>query len=128
MDKRKNTRLPLKLSGHLSLEDGQYHETETQDLSLSGARVDFVPGDSSDRDRSCVLTLFAEGEDVFSVTIDGWVVYEDNRGCGIAFQSMDKQDFEAFKAFVERQTQRPDQLREEVEQGKIPKLKDWVIS
>ncbi|AGA31869.1 type IV pilus assembly PilZ [Thioalkalivibrio nitratireducens DSM 14787] len=126
MDKRKNTRLPLKLSGHLSLEDGQYHETETQDISLGGARVDFVSGDSSER--SCVLTLFAEGEDVFSVTIDGWVVYEDGRGCGVAFQSMDKRDFAAFKEFIERQTRDPESIRKEVAQGKIPELKDWVIS
>lgn len=126
MEKRKNVRVSIRLSGHLSLHDGEYVDTETRDVSLQGAFVEHVPSGISDR--SCVLTLFAEGEDVFSITVDGWVVYQDERGCGIEFESMDRRDFEAFKAFLETQLPEPRLLQREVAQGRIPVLQDWMIS
>ena len=61
-------------------------------------------------------------------TIDGWVVYRDDGGFGIEFQSMDQRDFEAFKEFILRQAENPEPLHREVEEGRIPELKDWVIT
>lgn len=124
MDKRKNARLPLRLSGQLSLEYGEHLETETKDVSLRGARVGAVP--AVDPLQRCVLTLFAEGPEVFSVTIDAMIVYQDENGCGIEFQSMDANDFELFKEFIERQTRDRSDLEREVEEGNVPKLKDWT--
>ncbi len=126
MEKRKNVRVPIRLSGQLSLHDGEYVDTETHDVSLQGACVEHVPSGISDR--SCVLTLFAGDEDVFSITVDGWVVYQDERGCGIEFESMDTRDFEAFKAFLETRLPEPRLLQREVAEGRIPVLQDWKIS
>jgi hypothetical protein len=124
MDKRKNARLPLRLSGQLSLEYGGHMETETEDISLRGARVEAVPAGGSRQ--HCVLTFFAGSPEVFSVTIDAMTVYQDERGCGIEFQSMDAKDFELFKAFIERHARHPGDLQKEIEAGNIPKLKDWT--
>ena len=126
MEQRKNMRFPLRLSGQLDLHDGEYVDTETCDVSLHGAFVEHVPSGISDR--SCVLTLFAGGEDVFAITVDGWVVHENERGCGIEFESMDTRDFEAFKAFLETQAPDPRLLQGEIAQGRIPVLQDWKIS
>lgn len=126
MEQRKNVRLPLRLSGQLVLDDGEARDAETQDVSLRGAFLERVY--SGDADRSCVLTLFAGDEDVFSVTVDGRVVYEDERGCGIEFQSMDRKDFEALEAFLEVHVPDPARLQREIRQGSIPDLKDWMIS
>lgn len=126
MEKRENTRLPLRLSGQLCLQDGCYQDTETQDISLRGAFLDHFHG--VEVNRGCVLTLFAGDEDVFSVTIDGRVVYEDERGCGIEFQSMDRRDFEILEALLEAHAPNPARIRREMQQGRIPELKDWVLS
>jgi len=126
MEKRKNVRVPLRLSGQLSLHDGVSVDAETRDVSLQGAFVEPVPSGISDR--SCVLTLFAGGEEVFAITIDGWVVHQDERGCGIEFESMDSRDFEAFKAFLETRLPEPRLLQREIAQGHIPVLQDWKIS
>ncbi|MFO8005243.1 PilZ domain-containing protein [Thioalkalivibrio sp.] len=126
MEKRKNVRVPIRLSGHMSLHDGEHVDTETRDVSLQGAFVERVPTGISDR--SCVLTLFADGEEVFSITVDGWVVHENERGCGIEFESMDARDFEAFKAFLETRLPEPQLLQREVALGRVPMLQDWMIS
>jgi len=119
-----NARLPLRLTGQLSLEYGEHLETETEDVSLRGARLEAVP--TSGQRQRCVLTLFAEGPEVFSVTIEAMIVHQDERGCGIEFQSMDARDFELFRKFIERQAQGKSTLQKEVEDGNIPKLKDWT--
>ena len=124
MDKRKNARFPLRLTGQLSLEYGEHLETETTDVSLRGARVEAVP-DGGYR-QHCVLTLFAEGPEVFSVTIDAKIVHQDENGGGIEFQSMDAKDFELFKEFIERKTHGSADLQKEVDEGNVPKLKDWT--
>jgi hypothetical protein len=124
MDKRKNARLPLRLTGQLSLEYGEHLETETEDVSLRGARVEAVP--TGGHRQHCVLTLFAEGPEVFSVTIEAMIVHQDENGCGIEFQSMDAKDFELFREFIERQAHGNGNLQKEVEEGNIPKLKDWT--
>jgi hypothetical protein len=124
MEKRKNARLPLRLTGQLSLEHGKNMETETEDLSLRGARVGGVPEET--HRQQCVLTLFAEGPEVFSITIDAVIVYQDQQGCGIEFQCMDTKDFELFRKFIEQQTHSHGDLKKEVEEGSIPKLKDWT--
>jgi hypothetical protein len=124
MDNRKNARLPLRLTGQLSLEYGEHLETETEDISLRGARVEAVP--TGGHRQRCVLTLFAEGPEVFSVTIEAMIVHQDESGCGIEFQSMDAKDFELFRKFIERQTHGDGNLQKEVEEGNIPKLKDWT--
>lgn len=124
MDKRKNARLPLRLTGQLSLEYGEHLETETENVSLRGARVEAVP--ARGQRQNCVLTLFAEGPEVFSVTIEAMIVHQNENGCGIEFQSMDARDFELFKAFIERQARDQAQLEQEVQAGNIPKLKDWT--
>ena len=126
MEQRRNVRLPLRLSGQLCLNDGQAHDAETHDISLRGAFLEHVH--SGDMDRSCVLTLFAGDEDLFAVTVDGRVVYEDERGCGIEFQSMDRKDFAALEAFLEAYAPDPDRLSREIRQGSIPDLKDWMIA
>ncbi len=124
MDKRKNARLPLRLTGQLSLEYGEHLETETEDVSLGGARVEAVP--SHAHRQHCVLTLFAEGPEVFSITIDAMIVHQDEHGCGIEFQSMDANDFELFREFIERQGRDRGELQKEIEAGNLPKLKDWT--
>jgi len=126
MEQRKNVRLPLRLSGQLVLNDGEARDAETQDVSLRGAFLEHVY--SGEQERGCVLTLFAGDEDVFAVTVDGRVVYEDDRGCGIEFQSMDRKDFEALESFLEAHVPDPAQIRREIRQGSIPDLKDWMIS
>ena len=124
MEKRKNARFPLRLTGQLSLEYGEHLETETADVSLRGARVEAVP--AGGYRQHCVLTLFAEGPEVFSVTIDAMIVHQDEHGCGIEFQSMDAKDFELFKEFIERHVHGDGDLQKEVEGSNIPKLKDWT--
>jgi len=126
MEQRKNIRLPLRLSGQVCLNDGQAHDAETHDISLKGAFLEHVY--SGEADRNCVLTLFAGDEDLFAVTVDGRVVYEDERGCGIEFQSMDRKDFEALEVFLQAHVPDPGQLRREIRQGSIPALKDWMLS
>ncbi len=126
MDQRKNTRLPLRLSGQISLDNGQVYDAETYDISLRGAFIEHVYLGKAGH--NCVLTLFAGDEDVFAVTADGRVVYEDERGCGIEFHSMDKEDFEALETFLEEYAPDPGQLNREIRQGSIPVLRDWMIS
>jgi hypothetical protein len=119
-------RFPLRLYGQLSFYDGEFQNTETLNISLRGAYVEHGP--SGVLGRSCVLTLFAGAEDVFSVTFDGIVVHEDRRGCGIEFQSVDRMDFEAFEAFLENHIAEPDTVRREVTRGQLPALENWMFS
>jgi len=126
MEQRKNVRLPLRLSGQLCLDDGEAYDAETHDISLRGAFLEHVY--VGETDRNCVLTLFAGDEDVFAVTVDCRVVYEDERGCGIEFHSMDRKDFEALESFLEGYAPDPARLNREIRQGSIPVLKDWMIS
>jgi hypothetical protein len=124
-DLRGNLRLPLQLPGEFSLQGGDYHQTETCNIGLGGCLVKHVPNGAVNH--GCVLTLFAGEDHVFSVTFDGWVVYEDERGCGIEFQSVDARDFEAFKAFIQAQAEDPEAVQHEIAQGRIPLLKDWNL-
>lgn len=124
MNKRKNTRLPLRLTGQLSLEYGEDLETETEDVSIGGARVAAIP--SYAHRQHCVLTLFAEGPEVFSITVDAMIVHQDERGCGIEFHSMDATDFKLFREFIERQGRDHGELQKEIEEGNVPNLKDWT--
>lgn len=125
MEKRKNLRLPMRLYGQFSLDDGEYHQTETRDIGLRGALVKHAANGAVDR--NCVLTLFAGDTRLFSVTFDGCVVYEDERGCGVEFQSTDAKDFEAFKAFIQDQAPDPQILHREIASGQIPRLNDWNL-
>lgn len=119
-------RFPLRLYGHLSFYDGEHQDTETLNVGLRGAYVEHRP--IGVRGRSCVLTLFAGGDDVFSVTFDGIVVHEDKQGCGIEFQSVDRMDFRAFEEFLEKHIAEPDTVRREVAWGQLPTLQNWMFS
>jgi hypothetical protein len=126
VERRRNMRFPLRLYGQLSFYDGEYQDTETLNISLRGAYVEHRP--SGVLGRSCILTLFAGGEDVFSVTFDGLVVHEHKRACGIEFQSVDRMDFEAFEEFLEKHIAEPAAVRREVSRGQLPALQNWVFS
>lgn len=125
MERRKNLRLPLRLSGQLSLRDGSCQETETSDIGLRGAQVSHAPDGAVDQ--VCVLNLFVGDAEVSSVTFEGRVVYEDGKGFGIEFESMDAKDFEAFLAFLAPQAENSQVIYREVAQGRTPLLMDWSL-
>lgn len=122
MEKRKNMRLPLRLLGHLSLDGREYHATETRDISLNGGL--FRHALKGCTHRPCTLNLFTSGTNVFSVTIKGWTVYENDAGCGIKFLSMDAADFVGFKEFLANQVLNPNAIHREFLEGPRPQLTD----
>lgn len=126
MEKRQNTRLPLRLSGQLCLDDGCQHDTETGDVGLRGAFLDSVRVGGVGH--GCVLTLFGGEDDVFSVTLDVRVVHEGERGSGVEFQSMDRRDFELLASLMEARAPNPTQIRREIQAGHLPDLKNWMFS
>lgn len=126
MEKRQNTRLPVRLSGQLCLDDGCQHDTETQDIGLCGAFLDRVR--LGGVGHGCVLTLFGGEEDVFSVTIDVRVVHENEFGSGVEFQSLDRRDFELLESLLEARAPAPAQIRRELKQRRFPDLKNWMLS
>jgi hypothetical protein len=122
MEKRKNVRLPLRLLGHLSLDGKKYHATETRDISLNGGL--FRHALTGCTNRPCTLNLFTAGTNVFSITIEGWTVYESDAGCGIKFLSMDAADFVGFKEFLANQVLNPHAIHREYLEGPRPQLTD----
>lgn len=126
MEKRQNTRIPVRLSGQLCLDDGCQHDTETQDVGLRGAFLDRVR--LGGVGHSCVLTLFGGEEDVFSVTIDVRVVHENELGSGVEFQVLDRRDFELLESLLEARAPSPAQIRREMKEGRLPDLKNWMLS
>lgn len=122
MEKRKNLRLPLRLLGHLSLDGIHYHPTETRDISLNGGL--FRHALTGCANRQCILNLFTAGTNVFSVTINGWTVYENDGGCGIRFLSMDPADFIGFKEFLANQVPNPQAIHREFLEGPHPQWTD----
>jgi len=125
MERRKNLRLPLRLSGHLSLRDGSCQETETSDIGLRGAQVSRAPDGAVDQ--VCILNLFVGEVEVSSVTFEGRVVHADGKGLGIEFESMDTKDFKAFMAFLAQQAENAQVIYREVATGRIPLLMDWSL-
>lgn len=125
MEKRRNLRLPLRISGQLSFGNTAVHQTETCDISLQGALVRYNTGGHVDQ--KCVLSLFIVANRIFSVTFEGWIVYADSRGYGIAFHSTSAEDFQAFTEFLQEHAQNPQAVRREVHAGQIPHLTAWEI-
>ena len=125
MEKRRNLRLPLRISGQLSFGNTRVHQTETYDISLQGALVrDIVGGHVNQK---CVLSLFIVASRIFSVTFEGWIVYADSRGCGIAFHSTSAEEFQAFTEFLQEHAQDPQAVRREIHAGQTPRLTAWEI-
>ena len=120
MERRKNMRLPLRLLGHLSLDGVQYHPTETRDISLNGGL--FRHALTGCTNRQCTLNLFTAGTNVFSISIQGLTVYENDAGCGIKFLSMDTADFVGFKEFLANQVPTPYAIHREFLEGPRPQL------
>ncbi len=123
MEKRKNTRLQLRLLGQMSLDGIEYRETETRNIGLHGAllRHDFT----GCLNKHCILNLFTSGTNVFSITIHGWTVYEGPDGCGMKFLSMNTADAFGLTEFLARQVENSQAIHHELEQGRHPLLTNW---
>jgi hypothetical protein len=61
---------------------------------------------------------------VFSITIEGLAVYENDAGCGIQFLSMDTADFFGFKEFLANKVPNPSAIHREFLEGPRPQLTD----
>lgn len=125
MNKRRNQRLELALSGELTI-GADSHFIETRDVSLSGAWIDYLPR-AREVGGECYLTLFVGPEDsAEAVTFRGRIAVGGADGCGVQFLSVDDQDFPLFAEELLRHA--PDQaaLRQEIQRGFVPATEEWA--
>lgn len=96
------------------------------DISLHGARLEAISADI--KNGRCVLTLFSHSSDVSSFTVIGRIVLQDSEKVCVDFQTMDREDFEAYKVFLSYHVRHPwDAIFAEADRGDVPALADWKV-
>lgn len=126
MHERRNLRVPISLTGYLMPEGTEPHDVETVDVCLRGACLSGVP--AFIEGSRCLLTLFADSSEVFSVTIEGHVVSQEDQKVCVEFHAMDCDDLEAYTAFLLRHVPDPDIICTESDNGEIPDCTDWKVA
>jgi len=125
MENRQNVRLPLALSGQLTMDTLRNQEVvETRDVSLRGARVSPVPAEVRPGD-TCTLTLFIGDSDVACVSIHCRICHADEAACGVSFLEADATDFVMLGDYLSRTFRHDSRLQAEIIGGQTPVLADW---
>ncbi|MCK8515440.1 hypothetical protein M0534_03705 [Methylonatrum kenyense] len=124
MENRQNVRLPLALSGQLTMGALRNQVVETRDVGLRGARVSPVPSNIRPGD-ACTLTLFIADSDVDCVSIRCRVCHADGGACGVSFLEADATDFVMLGDYLSRTFRDDPRLQAEIIGGQTPTLTDW---
>ena len=124
MDNRQNVRLPLALSGQLTIDTLRNQVVETRDVSLRGARVSPVPADVRPGD-TCTLTLFIADSEVSCVSIHCRICHADEAACGVSFIEADATDVIMLGDYLSRTFRHDSRLQAEIIGGQTPVLADW---
>lgn len=126
MEKRRNIRLPVTLTGQLSGGRLKARTVETRNLSLTGARLDLVPLES-EIEGDCILTLFLPTDEMRCVSVRCRTHYSDGASCGLAFLSIDQHDFALLSDYLESEIDDPAVIRREIKQGHVPMMESWAV-
>jgi len=125
MDRRKYTRIAIKLSVKIEPEHGEMIEGTTRNISFGGAMVDMAavpcplqPGDK------CRLFLILSSENNLQIELFSRVVHKvihiDGESVGFEYISVEGLDaFQHFKNMMVLNSQDPDQVLQELEKEPV---------
>lgn len=127
MNKRRNFRIPLRLSGELAIDGQSNYLIETRDVSLTGVWLDYAPRES-EINKHCILTLFISDEGQPSAaTFRGRIAYSGGQGCGFQFLAADDKDFRLYVQQLREYAPAAETIWAEYEQGFVPSTEDWAV-
>lgn len=118
-ERRKHTRLPLKMKAELIFEDGSTFQGQTSDISFGGAFLCCQPAmpSPSQGSNGVLKIIFQSGLSDDVIKIECFHVRSDNKGIAVQFTAIDITAYNTFEKMMIYNAPDPEILSEELDKN-----------
>ncbi|NDY43100.1 PilZ domain-containing protein [Dissulfurirhabdus thermomarina] len=114
-ERRKNTRVPLKIEAELRLSDGTVHKGVTENMSFGGTFLKWPGLAGISEGDPCVFALVLQPEPhPWVIEIESRVIHVQEDGVGLQFLSVDYEGYQNFRDLMVSATPDSGALMEEL--------------
>jgi c-di-GMP-binding flagellar brake protein YcgR len=114
-DKRKHTRLPLKINIKVKTADGRVYDGYTKNISFSGTCIVLPPETDLKTDQEITVALLLQPEEKLTINFNCQVIHTSKKTAGLKFLSIEGLDsYEHFKNLMVYNHTQPDHLLQEL--------------